>query len=43
MCSQTPSCVLPYLDYDIRSCQVAVLLGSDNPKRTTQKIKNKIK
>lgn len=23
--------VLPYLNYDIRSCQVAVLLGSDNP------------
>lgn len=29
--SPTLSSVLPYLNYDIQSCQVAVLLGSDNP------------
>lgn len=28
---KTLSRVLPYLNYDIQSCQVAVLLGSDNP------------
>lgn len=36
---QTLRSVLPYLNYDIQSCQVAVLLGSDNPEDKKKKIR----
>lgn len=41
MYSQTRSSALPYLNYDIQSCQVAVLLGSDNPEGEKKKKKKK--
>lgn len=42
MYSQTLSSVLPYLNYDIQSCQVAVLLGSDNPEDKKRHAKQKV-